>query len=152
MPQRTAAELQEQINTLLADNDEGLISEADVRSVLTDIKDSMAFAADVDDGGGVDLAETEIFLAAVDGTGSEAVDTFDAAASMVNLRHRTTLQHPRVGIRIPDGRTLVAVYAARGDELAAEWTQDGQDPRRWVRNAYRGPSLVNIDVRTRPSA
>ncbi len=40
MAQRTLAELQTQINTLLADNTTGAISEADVRSILTDIRDS----------------------------------------------------------------------------------------------------------------
>lgn len=49
MAVRTAAELQQQIDTLLADNDAGDISEGDIRSVLTDIKDSMAFLALVEE-------------------------------------------------------------------------------------------------------
>lgn len=41
MTVRTAAEIQEQIDTLLADNISREISEADIRSVLADIKDSI---------------------------------------------------------------------------------------------------------------
>ena len=47
MPVRTKAELQNQINTLLADNTSGDISEGDVRSVFTDINDSLAFLTDL---------------------------------------------------------------------------------------------------------
>lgn len=44
----TKAELLQQINTLLADNSSGDISAADIRSVLVDIRDSMALQSDVD--------------------------------------------------------------------------------------------------------
>ena len=44
MAVRTKAELENQINTLLADNTTGAISEGDVRSVFQDIADSLAFA------------------------------------------------------------------------------------------------------------
>ena len=40
MPSRTKAELTSQIDTLLADNDAGDISEADMRSLLGDINDT----------------------------------------------------------------------------------------------------------------
>ncbi len=42
MTQRTKTELLTQINTLLADNTAGDISASDIRSVLTDIRDSLA--------------------------------------------------------------------------------------------------------------
>ena len=42
---RTKTALESQITTLLADNDAGDISEGDVRSVLTDMLDSLEFAA-----------------------------------------------------------------------------------------------------------
>lgn len=45
MAVRTKVELAAQIAALLADNTEGDISAADVRSVLTDVLDSMAFLA-----------------------------------------------------------------------------------------------------------
>ena len=44
MAVRTKAELENQINTLLADNTTGAISEGDVRSVFQDVADSLAFA------------------------------------------------------------------------------------------------------------
>lgn len=58
MTVRTKAELTSQINTLLSDNTAGDISAADVRSVLTDVADSLQFAAnsfsgEYDDLGGV---------------------------------------------------------------------------------------------------
>ena len=45
MTVRTKTALESQITTLLADNDAGDISEGDVRSVLTDMLDSLEFAA-----------------------------------------------------------------------------------------------------------
>ena len=43
MPRRTQPQLQAEIGTLIEDNDAGLISEADVRSVLDDGTDSYVF-------------------------------------------------------------------------------------------------------------
>jgi hypothetical protein len=48
MAQKTRAEILTEINTLLADNTSGDISAEDVRSVLTDIKDSFYNLSDND--------------------------------------------------------------------------------------------------------
>lgn len=45
MTQRNPAELASQISTLLADNTTGAISAADLRSIATDLADSLAFVA-----------------------------------------------------------------------------------------------------------
>ena len=47
MAVRTKTELVQQINSLLADNSAGEISAADIRSVLVDVADSLAFSAPV---------------------------------------------------------------------------------------------------------
>ena len=47
MAVRTKSELETQISSLLADNDTGAISEADVRSVLTDVVDSVALDSEI---------------------------------------------------------------------------------------------------------
>lgn len=60
MAQKTAAQILNEINTLLADNSQGDISAEDVRSVLIDIKDSFVNLADA----GITTAEAG-FLAGV---------------------------------------------------------------------------------------
>ena len=67
MAEKTRAQLLSEINTLLAENTQGDISSADVRSVLTDIKDSFLSLSD-DDSDDITQGSTNLFLTTAERT------------------------------------------------------------------------------------
>ena len=79
MAQKTRAEILTEINTLLADNTTGAISAEDVRSVLTDIKDSFVNLSDA----GITTAEAA-FLAGVTSAIQTQIDAKQATIDAAN--------------------------------------------------------------------
>ena len=101
MTVRTKAGIEAQIQGLLLDNTTGQISAPDMRSVLQDILDSLAFLTDVTAGGGVTLAEVENVISTTlvnggyvteDGVNA-LISTFIASAVSLNTETRISVAY-----------------------------------------------------------
>ncbi len=82
MAVRTATELGVEIDTLLADNTTGAISAADLRSILTDIRDSLYRLATESNAGLAELADNDEII---DGDSDSVVVTPNGVTAMIDF-------------------------------------------------------------------
>ena len=129
MTVRTKSGLLTQITTLLADNDTGAISEADVRSVFTDINDSLAFLTDIPDG-----ASVVATLEALTGDGRLNADALRLIADAIDSELGDTSWRTGGGGDLDEDRVQELIDATSLSALQGMVT-DGQIPDDIMRDA-----------------
>jgi hypothetical protein len=115
MAQKTRAEVEAAIATLLADNTDGSISPEDVRSVFTDIMDSVTWYDEDDEGegGGGDMTGAEIVTAVELLTPTEHYNFVNGMVADFSTTQRTTFSQNVLPTAEADCLTVLSTLADR---------------------------------------
>jgi hypothetical protein len=138
MAKKTRAEILTEINTLLADNTSGDISAEDVRSVLTDIKDSFVNLSDA----GITTAEAA-FLAGV----TSAIQTqLNAKADLSGARFYGDVTIGRYTLPIIDG-TSGQVLKTDGAGSVTWQSQDYKEALLYITQTDEAPPTISSTIK-----
>jgi len=157
MAQKTAAEILNEINTLLADNSQGDISAEDVRSVLTDIKDSFVNLTDA----GITTAEagflagvTSAIQSQIDGKLSNSGGTLTGNLFMNNnlpayylIESDGNPDFDRVLINLASGQFRISTRDSNNTPISNDYTID-RDANGATRHSFKiaDSNVLRIDA------